>query len=230
MIDKEEWKIIDGYPNHKISNYGNVFSTRSNRELKLFIDKRGYKHIELNQDGVAEKFRVHRLVCKHFCKEGREDQVVVNHIDTNTSNNYYKNLEWSTQKENVNHSKDLGNYKIGEKSIHAKLTDDEVKEICELLVIGKDGFKKIAGKYNVCKGNIFNIYSGRAWKHISNDYTFFDRGQIGILNEEIVRKICLRIIEGISNVEIAEAFNISRRAVYEIKTQKTWKTISKVYF
>jgi len=173
---------------------------------------------------------VHRLVCKHFCKEGREDQIVVNHIDTNTSNNYYKNLEWSTQKENVNHSKNLGNYKIGQNRESAILTDDDVHKICDLLVTGKEGFKEIAGKYNVCKGNIFNIYSGRAWKHISKDYTFFDRGQIGILNDKLVHQICLKIVEDFSNVEIANEFNISRRYVYEIKTKKTWNDISKLYF
>ena len=46
---------------------------------------------------------IHRLVGKYFC-EGYSPNLVIDHIDSNGQNNYYKNLHWVTQKENIHHS------------------------------------------------------------------------------------------------------------------------------
>lgn len=46
---------------------------------------------------------VHQLVAQAFVP-GWFDGAVVNHKDANKLNNYYTNLEWITQKENVNKS------------------------------------------------------------------------------------------------------------------------------
>lgn len=48
-----------------------------------------------------KSFLVHRIVAKEFC-ERKEGQNVINHIDENPTNNFFKNLEWCSQKHNVN--------------------------------------------------------------------------------------------------------------------------------
>lgn len=68
--------------------------------MKTYVNKAGYVLIDLNHKGVRKKTSMHRLVALHFCS-GFQIGFVVNHIDGNNKNNYYKNLEWVTQKDNI---------------------------------------------------------------------------------------------------------------------------------
>ena len=53
----------------------------------------------------TKNLRVHRLVAMAFCQEGRtQDKIYVNHIDGDTFNNVYTNLEWVTPSENIRHA------------------------------------------------------------------------------------------------------------------------------
>ncbi|WP_065842785.1 NUMOD4 motif-containing HNH endonuclease [Campylobacter fetus] len=94
---------------YEISNYGRVFSIRSNMFLKLtkHIDSRGeiinttpYYRVGLKVDGKCIRKTVHRFVAKAFLPkiEGKDQ---VNHIDGNGLNNHISNLEWVTSKENI---------------------------------------------------------------------------------------------------------------------------------
>ncbi len=48
---------------------------------------------------------MHRVVATAFCPNFNQDEYnVVNHIDSDRSNNHYKNLEWTTTKENLEHA------------------------------------------------------------------------------------------------------------------------------
>ena len=70
-----------------------------------FINSGGYAQVHLrigikNKNGKFET--VHRLVAKAFCENpDPEQKYIVDHIDHNRKNNYYKNLRWVTPKENV---------------------------------------------------------------------------------------------------------------------------------
>lgn len=58
----------------------------------------GYENIKLS--GKHES--IHRLVAQAFVPN-LENKPQVNHIDGNKQNNHYSNLEWVTEKENINH-------------------------------------------------------------------------------------------------------------------------------
>ena len=67
-----------------------------------------------------KKYLAHRLVAEAFCDNVYDmpiDDLVVDHIDGDTKNNHYTNLEWVTQQENVKRA--LGN----KPSNNAKKTD-----------------------------------------------------------------------------------------------------------
>ena len=122
---KEIWKQIKGYEcYYEISNLGRVKSLAKNiykkdgsfmkykpeNIKKLIKTKDGYLSVKLCIDGFNKSFLVHRLVASAFI-DNPLNLPEVNHIDTNRSNNNVLNLEWTTHKDNVTHSKKLNKYK-----------------------------------------------------------------------------------------------------------------------
>ena len=108
LKEDEEIKQIVEFPDYWISNYGRVFSYKNGyktrkgwKELHPYKDnKHNYLDCRISIKGKTVHLPIHRYVCKYFCS-GYKDGLVVNHIDGNTINNYYKNLEWVSQKENI---------------------------------------------------------------------------------------------------------------------------------
>jgi hypothetical protein len=72
-----------------------VRSSRPERESMYQIMKNGYKKCALGL--------VHRAVAEAFLGEAPNPSDTVNHKDGNKLNNHYSNLEWISQKENINH-------------------------------------------------------------------------------------------------------------------------------
>lgn len=95
-------KDIIGFKGYKITEDGRVISYKFKklRVLKGFINRGGYAYVDLCINNKTYRKSVHQLVCQYFC-DGYFEGAVVNHKDGNTLNNYYTNLEWVTQKENI---------------------------------------------------------------------------------------------------------------------------------
>ena len=99
---QEIWKKIDGFINYQVSNFGRIKSV--NKILKPYQNKKnGYMYTHLSQNGCTKVIRIHRLVANAFIPN-LENKPYINHIDGNKENNCVDNLEWCTQKENVNWS------------------------------------------------------------------------------------------------------------------------------
>ena len=108
---KEQWKIIDEYPNYQVSDLGRVMNKKTGRVLNLDRRKDGYLQVDLLKDGKKKLFLVHRLVATAFI-ENPYNKPCVNHIDGCKSNNYVENLEWCSHSENMKHSYRTGLKKI----------------------------------------------------------------------------------------------------------------------
>lgn len=111
-VIKERFHEIDGYENYYVTESGRVFCYRDSgpsrhglhqMSLRGKNDPKRYIQVCVCKNNKPKYFQVHRLVAQYFC-DGYFDGAVVNHIDSNIHNNYYKNLEWVTQKENINKS------------------------------------------------------------------------------------------------------------------------------
>ena len=113
-MNMEEWRDIQGYDGYyQVSNLGRVrsldrylpfngtISLKKGRILKQGNDGNGYKQVNLSKDGKTKMCRVHRLVAEAFIPN-HEKLPCVNHIDEDKTNNNVDNLEFCTQKYNVN--------------------------------------------------------------------------------------------------------------------------------
>lgn len=103
------WKKIiynEQETNYSISDKGEVRKDANNYIMKLQIQQ-GYKHVTLQINKKAKRFRVHRLVAEAFIPNP-ENKPYVNHIDGNRQNNLVENLEWVTPAENTQHAVSSG--------------------------------------------------------------------------------------------------------------------------
>jgi hypothetical protein len=117
----EIWKDIKGFENYyQVSSLGRVKTlkrvglnvnrykfTIKERILRVGHDKDCYELVTLTVNRKPTTCKVSRLVAEAFIPNP-EDKPEVNHKDGNKTNNRIDNLEWSTPKENTQHS-----YKIG---------------------------------------------------------------------------------------------------------------------
>ena len=99
---KQWFKKINGLKGlYLISNLGNVFSLKTNKILRT-ANTKGYRYITIYTQDGQKTFSIHRLVAKAFLKNN-DCSLVINHINEIKHDNRLVNLEWCTQKENVNH-------------------------------------------------------------------------------------------------------------------------------
>ena len=95
----EKWVNIENHPSYFISNFGRVFSKKSNKVMKnRIVSKNGYQQITLDNSQLL----VHRLVAQAFIPNPN-NLPCVNHKDENPGNNDFRNLEWCTYKYNSNY-------------------------------------------------------------------------------------------------------------------------------
>ena len=109
LIENEIWEKYPLENEVLVSNLGRI-KIKDNNPTYGTLRKNGYCDVKIfsNKEKKYKTYRVHRLVCLTFLKNS-ENKPFVNHKDENRSNNKIENLEWMTNKENVNHSLNLNN-------------------------------------------------------------------------------------------------------------------------
>ena len=85
---------------YDVSNFGKVRSNWNNRLLTQ-LDNNGYLYVSFSKP-YNKRVSVSRIVALTFVENPSEDSNTVNHIDEDKHNNSFSNLEWVTQKYNVN--------------------------------------------------------------------------------------------------------------------------------
>lgn len=120
----------------------------------------------------------------------------------------------------------------------SKLTNEEVLDIKKLLVNTDMTFKEISIKYNVHQSNIEKINKKQLWQHIKiNDddkYTRYRMKEQTVLSskkansrldENTVKEIRKKFMDGISNKEIMRKYGLSKSAVQDLKMCKSWNWV-----
>lgn len=106
----EKWIDIKGYEGYyQISNLGNVKrlagspKCKKDRILKNAKTTNGYLFVWLQKDGNKKIYRIHRLVLENFNPVENMENLEVNHLDEDKTNNCLDNLQWCTREENLNY-------------------------------------------------------------------------------------------------------------------------------
>ena len=92
-------KEIPGYPGYFATSEGNIWSDRSQRELKQHIGMGGYMATTVQDGSGSRRMFVHALVCMAF-HGPRPEGCVVRHKNGNQLDNRPENLRWGTKSQN----------------------------------------------------------------------------------------------------------------------------------
>lgn len=178
-LDEEEWRDCPVFPErYEVSSFGNVRSksfvktgrnihgsfyfTTNPKPLAKTLSHDGYFRANLSKDGVKVSITVHRLVALAFI-ERSDNKTVVNHMDSNRTNNSVSNLEWCTVKENVQHSYDTGsNSNAKEKHPQAIYNQTIIDNIRNLIKIGHKP-REVSSMLNVNYWSVIKIKNNKQW-------------------------------------------------------------------
>lgn len=158
------------FPNYlEVSECGVIRSVRTGNILKQTVNSRGYLVLSVTPDKGSSKsktVKAHRLIAEVFCNNP-ERKPNVNPIDGVKTNNSKDNLEWCTQRENIEHARNSGLLRVsGIDNYWSKLTNEDVVYIRRTAKSGcrKNGYRALAKEFGVTHGAIRNAAIGESYK------------------------------------------------------------------
>lgn len=155
-MDRKDIKLVPGTADVYVSIRGVVYSLSSG-VYKPRINNMGYGRVRFKIKGEYKEKLVHRLVAEAFIPK-RRGRRLVNHIDANKMNNHVSNLEWVTQKENMQHASKMG--LLANNGRKRSISDDIVKKIASEYTGAWGQQRQIAKEYGINYGVVHKILKG----------------------------------------------------------------------
>lgn len=180
------FKEIPGYPGYLASSEGKIFSVKAigsqgkvldynhPHEMMPGLSKNGRYRVGLRlNDGRRHMEQVSRLVWMAFNDSFIPDGMVIDHIDTITTNDIPENLQCISSSENISraYSMTRSSYTHGSINGMSKLDVLKVANIKRELDICIPQ-QHIAHKYGVSQKQVSRIANGKAWGYIYLDRVF----------------------------------------------------------
>lgn len=165
----ERWAPIAGYEGlYEISDHGRVRAltethggVKSRRAVPLLLSistgSNGYMFIALYRDSRFKNRFMHDLVLEAFVGP-RPQGFVAAHDDGTRANNYWRNLFWKTQSDNLADRLRHGTHIRGERHGGAKLTNEQVARIRA----SDDDLSDLAALHDMHPEYLRRIRSGKA--------------------------------------------------------------------
>lgn len=168
---QEVFKKVEIDERYEVSNLGRIRKLLKTGKYKYLCEqtKRRYFTVNIRKKSID----LHRLIIQTFLPKENSENLVVNHIDGNRYNNRLENLEWCTQKENIQHS--ISNHYIfsnkDRKDSEAKRLDALRKKVfCKETNTIYDSITIASKKLNLHYQNISACCKGKLNK--TGDYHF----------------------------------------------------------
>jgi hypothetical protein len=168
VIENEVWKEITiNDAVYNVSNKGRVKSKNNTISYGSKDHIMGYRRATSCINYIVQKIYVHRLVAKAFLDIPDDiNKININHKDGNKENNCVENLEWITQKENVQHTVDV--LKLGsQRKVQQidKNTKEVIKEFENIKIAANETGANNTGIIHVCSGRK-KTANGFIWKYV----------------------------------------------------------------
>ena len=109
LMDGEEFRQINGFPNYYISNMGRCYNIKTKHFVGTVNKKDGYVHVGLYNGKGQRNFLMHRLVIQAFGSPMPDGTTDVDHKNHIRNDNRIQNLRYVTRSQNdKNKSSHLG--------------------------------------------------------------------------------------------------------------------------
>lgn len=171
--------ISELYPNIKdcyvINDLGEICNVNTGNFISKKIEKDGYVRVSLMKKGGGTTYvPLHRILMMAFKPVDGMENLQVNHIDGDKTNNAFDNLEWVTPKENIQHAikNKLSSFEYlqGEKTNFAHYTEEDARTVIELLKTNLYTDKEISEKTGLpVRSFIAKIRRRETWKYLTKD-------------------------------------------------------------
>ena len=163
---------VDGLADtYSVSNFGRIKRTASGQGTKCGLVKtkhnkrNGYIYVTLCTNNTPKTYSIHRLVCLAFHGiPAGADRLEVAHNDGCRQNCHADNLRWVSRSENWLDSLKHGTAAVGERSINAKLTAEDV---CNVRQLVSNGVRRavVASQYGISRSYVGALVRGDWRKH-----------------------------------------------------------------
>ena len=231
--------VIDGEETgYQISTYGDVIGHNGN-PISQSKDSCGYPHVNLCYNGKTVCRKTHRLVAQAFIpNDDPEHKTQIDHLNGKKYDNWYGNLEWVTQKENIirawrNGLCEEGRIaRSGENHWNNKYAESVIRNICDRLEKGHNP-TDIARDLEVPVHVVYGIRNG-GWDTISKEYNITDEDGKSLyttrtLTKDQATKACELLEKGIPPTRVAEMIGTTPYTIYGLKYRTTYKDITDGY-
>lgn len=179
---EEIWRDIPNYEGiYKVSNKGSVKSLnrvenytykgyevsrfRKGRILKQKNTYDGYLESTLLKHGKPKCFRTHRLVAMAF-NPTEKTGLEIDHLNCLKKDNRIENLEWVTNKENIDRAikNDLFN-PVGSSNSNCQTSEEQVMMV---RVLSNEGYtrRQVSEKVGIPKSRVKQIVTNVTWKNL----------------------------------------------------------------
>jgi hypothetical protein len=207
---------------------GEVWGTENMIKLKGGVCSRGYRRVTIDS---GNNVSIHRLVAHHFVPKPKdlvdqgltEETLVVNHLDGNKLNNRWDNLEWTTQKGNVEHASING-------LMHTTIDDQLRERIWQYLQKGYSDtyISKVTG---IPVSTVNAIRKGRLPRYITDKYTWSKHSpNVRVLDKATIFNIYDDFIyTDMSNSELSRKYNVSYKFIYDLRRGRRHSDLAREY-
>lgn len=161
MKDADELRDIPGYPGYRVTCDGRVWGKSAWRKLQV-DDSGGHLWFSTSINGRKKNLMVHQAVL--FAWIGaRPEGMQACHDDGDPTNNSVANLRWDTAAANMADRIRHGTIVRGESHGNAKLTEDHVREIRDLVENPILTTTMIGELFGVNRRVVSSIKHGDSW-------------------------------------------------------------------
>ena len=195
-----------------VTRFGEVYNTEKMVKLKGRVNSKGYRHVIL---GSVHDVTIHRLVAYHFVPKPKDlvDQtLVVNHLDGNKLNNRWDNLEWTTNKGNLEHASING-------LMHTTIDDHVLEHVWQYLQAGYSDIN-ISKETGIPDSTVYAIRHGKSPRYRTDKYTWSKRR---IPRNKLDKDTIFSIYDDFTytdkkNCELSRKYNVSNKYISKLRT------------